>query len=184
MLGRARALATVLVGGDPASAVYVGAKQRACAEVGMTPFDIRLPEDASFAQVTDTLADLNEDEAVSGVLLQLPVPDHLDGPTLAARVAPAKDIDGLTPINVGLLSLGQPGLRPCTPLGVMELLADTGTRLEGAEAGVVRPRARPPLPLAHGRPGRGLRPRRRPRRRRRAGAPRHPRIRQARRGRD
>jgi methylenetetrahydrofolate dehydrogenase (NADP+)/methenyltetrahydrofolate cyclohydrolase len=130
-------LATVLVGGDPASAVYVGAKQRACAEVGMTPFDVRLPEDASFAQVADTLADLNANEAVSGVLLQLPVPDHLDGPTLTAMVDPAKDIDGLTPINVGLLSLGQPGLRPCTPLGVMELLADTGAPLEGAEAVVI-----------------------------------------------
>jgi methylenetetrahydrofolate dehydrogenase (NADP+) / methenyltetrahydrofolate cyclohydrolase len=135
--GRRPGLATVLVGGDPASAVYVGAKQRACAEVGMTPFDVRLSADASFAQVADTLADLNADEAVSGMLLQLPVPDHLDGPTLTAMVDPAKDIDGLTPINVGLLLLGQPGLRPCTPLGVMELLADTGTRLEGAEAVVI-----------------------------------------------
>jgi methylenetetrahydrofolate dehydrogenase (NADP+)/methenyltetrahydrofolate cyclohydrolase len=135
--GRSPGLATVLVGGDPASAVYVGAKQRACAEIGMTPFDVRLAEDASFAQVADTLAALNVDDAVSGVLLQLPVPDHLDGPTLTAMVDPAKDIDGLTPINVGLLSLGQPGLRPCTPLGVMELLADTGVELEGAEAVVI-----------------------------------------------
>jgi methylenetetrahydrofolate dehydrogenase (NADP+)/methenyltetrahydrofolate cyclohydrolase len=135
--GRPPGLATVLVGGDPASAVYVGAKQRACAEVGMTPFDVRLPEDASFAQVADTLAGLNANEVVSGVLLQLPVPDHLDGPTLTAMVDPAKDIDGLTPINVGLLSLGQPGLRPCTPLGVMELLADTGTRLDSAETVVI-----------------------------------------------
>jgi methylenetetrahydrofolate dehydrogenase (NADP+)/methenyltetrahydrofolate cyclohydrolase len=135
--GRPPGLATVLVGGDPASAVYVGAKQRACVEIGMTPFDVRLPADASFAQVTDTLAGLNADGAVSGVLLQLPVPAHLDGPTLTALVDPAKDIDGLTPINVGLLALGQPGLRPCTPLGVIELLADAGTRLEGAEAVVV-----------------------------------------------
>jgi methylenetetrahydrofolate dehydrogenase (NADP+)/methenyltetrahydrofolate cyclohydrolase len=135
--GRPPGLATVLVGDDPASAVYVGGKQRACAEVGMAPFDVRLPADASFAQVQETLAQLNGDAAVSGVLLQLPVPAHLDGPTLTAMVDPAKDVDGLTAINVGRLSLGQPGLRPCTPQGVMLLLADVGAQLEGAEAVVL-----------------------------------------------
>jgi methylenetetrahydrofolate dehydrogenase (NADP+) / methenyltetrahydrofolate cyclohydrolase len=135
--GRPPGLATVLVGDDPASAVYVGNKQRACAEVGMVPFDVRLPVDASFAQVQETLAQLNGDAAVSGVLLQLPVPAHLDGPTLTAMVDPAKDVDGLTAINVGRLSLGQPGLRPCTPQGVMLLLADANAQLEGAEAVVL-----------------------------------------------
>lgn len=135
--GRPPGLATVLVGDDPASAVYVGGKQRACAEVGMAPFDVRLPADASFAQVQETLAELNGDAAVSGVLLQLPVPAHLDGPTLTAMVDPAKDVDGLTAINVGRLSLGQPGLRPCTPQGVMLLLADVNARLEGAQAVVL-----------------------------------------------
>jgi methylenetetrahydrofolate dehydrogenase (NADP+) / methenyltetrahydrofolate cyclohydrolase len=137
LTGRVPGLATVLVGEDPASAVYVGAKQRACAEVGMTPFDRRLPAGASFDQVAEELQVLNADEAVSGVLLQLPVPEQLDGPALTALVDADKDVDGLTPVNAGRLSLGRPGLRPCTPLGVMELLAHTGVALEGAEAVVV-----------------------------------------------
>ncbi len=136
-LGRAPGLATVLVGEDPASAVYVGGKQRACAEVGMVPFDRRLPAHASFDEVADELERLNADRAVSGVLLQLPVPDPLDGPALTAMISADKDVDGLTPVNAGLLSLGRPGLRPCTPSGVIELLADTGVTLEGAEAVVV-----------------------------------------------
>jgi methylenetetrahydrofolate dehydrogenase (NADP+) / methenyltetrahydrofolate cyclohydrolase len=139
-VGRPPGLATVLVGEDPASAVYVGGKQRACAEVGMTPIDRRLPADASFDQAAELLGDLNADEAVSGVLLQLPVPAHLDGPALTGLIDPAKDVDGLTPVNAGLLALGRPGLRPCTPLGVMELLASVGVsgdRIEGAEAVVV-----------------------------------------------
>ena len=130
-------LATVLVGEDPGSAVYVAGKQRACAEVGMIPFDRRLPADVSFEQVAEELRSLNRDEEVSGVLLQLPVPGHLDGPALTSLIDPDKDVDGLTPINAGLLSLGRPGLRPCTPLGVMELLADAGVQPEGAQAVVV-----------------------------------------------
>jgi methylenetetrahydrofolate dehydrogenase (NADP+)/methenyltetrahydrofolate cyclohydrolase len=135
--GRAPGLATVLVGDDPASAVYVGGKQRACAEVGMTPFDRRLPADASFEDVAAELQALTGDDAVSGILLQLPVPDQLDGPSLTNMIPPEKDVDGLTPINAGLLALGEPGLRPCTPLGVIELLARAGVELEGAEAVVV-----------------------------------------------
>src|SRR5271168_3342770 len=135
--GRPPGLATVLVGEDPASAVYVGAKQRACAEVGMVPFDRRMPPSSSFADVAEELERLNAEDAVSGVLLQLPVPAHLDGPALTALIDPAKDVDGLTPPNAGLLALGRPGLRPCTPLGVLELLADTGVALEGTEAVVV-----------------------------------------------
>jgi methylenetetrahydrofolate dehydrogenase (NADP+)/methenyltetrahydrofolate cyclohydrolase len=134
---RVPGLATVLVGDDPASAVYVGGKQRACAEVGMNPFDVRLPADASFERVAEALARLNGDEQVSGILLQLPVPEHLDGPSLTNMVPPEKDVDGLTPVNAGLLSLGLPGLRSCTPQGVMELLRRTGVALEGAEAVVV-----------------------------------------------
>ncbi len=138
--GRTPGLATVLVGEDPASAVYVGGKQRACAEVGMTPFDKRLPAEATHEQVAELLGSLNTDPAVSGVLLQLPVPAHLDGPALTGLIDPGKDVDGLTPHNAGLLALGRTGLRPCTPLGVMELLASAGVdaeRLEGAEAVVV-----------------------------------------------
>jgi methylenetetrahydrofolate dehydrogenase (NADP+)/methenyltetrahydrofolate cyclohydrolase len=136
-VGRPPGLATVLVGEDPASAVYVGGKQRACKEVGMIPFDRRLPADASFDQVAAELRSLNEDPAVSGVLLQLPLPDHLDGTSLTATIDPDKDVDGLTPVNAGLLALGLPGLRPCTPSGVLELLASVEAKLEGAEAVVV-----------------------------------------------
>jgi methylenetetrahydrofolate dehydrogenase (NADP+)/methenyltetrahydrofolate cyclohydrolase len=135
--GRTPGLATVLVGGDPASAVYVAAKQRACLEVGMAPFDRRLPAESSEAVLAAELDALNADAAVNGILLQLPVPAHLDGSSLTGMIAAEKDVDGLTPVNAGLLSLGRPGLRPCTPSGVMELLADTGAALEGAEAVVV-----------------------------------------------
>jgi methylenetetrahydrofolate dehydrogenase (NADP+)/methenyltetrahydrofolate cyclohydrolase len=105
--------------------------------VGIVPFDRRLPPTASFAQVAAELEQLNADPEVSGVLLQLPLPEHLDDATLTAMISPEKDVDGLTPINAGRLSLGQPALRPCTPLGVMELLADAGVELEGAETVVV-----------------------------------------------
>jgi methylenetetrahydrofolate dehydrogenase (NADP+)/methenyltetrahydrofolate cyclohydrolase len=135
--GRPPGLATVLVGEDPASAVYVGGKQRASEEVGIVPFDRRLPADAGAELIAEELDALNDDPAVSGILLQLPVPAHLDGPSLTAMIAPEKDVDGLTPINAGLLALGSPGLRPCTPAGVMVLLADTGVELEGAEAVIV-----------------------------------------------
>ncbi len=134
---RAPGLATVLVGEDPASAVYVGGKQRASTEVGIVPFDRRLPADASAEQVTEELEGLNSDPAVSGILLQLPVPAHLDGPSLTGLIAAEKDVDGLTPVNAGLLALGSPGLRPCTPAGVMVLLEEAGVELEGAEAVVV-----------------------------------------------
>jgi len=136
-VGHAPGLATVLVGEDPASAVYVGGKQRACVEVGMVPFDRRLGADATFEDIAAELRSLNAEEAVSGVLLQLPLPGHLDGAALTAMIDPGKDVDGLTPVNAGLLALGLPGLRPCTPSGVMELLASVDTQLEGAEAVVI-----------------------------------------------
>jgi methylenetetrahydrofolate dehydrogenase (NADP+)/methenyltetrahydrofolate cyclohydrolase len=135
--GRPPGLATVLVGEDPASAVYVGGKQRACAEVGMRPLDVRLPADTGAEHVAERLGELAGDDGTDGILLQLPLPAHLDGRTLTGLIDPAKDVDGLTPVNAGLLSLGRPGLRPCTPSGVMELLAGVDARLEGAEAVVV-----------------------------------------------
>jgi methylenetetrahydrofolate dehydrogenase (NADP+)/methenyltetrahydrofolate cyclohydrolase len=134
---RAPGLATVLVGEDAASAVYVGGKQRACAEVGMRPFDVRLPADTSAEDLAARLHALNEDDDVDGVLLQLPLPDHLDGPSLTELIDPGKDVDGLTPVNAGLLVLGRPGLRPCTPAGVIELLASVDAQIEGAEAVIV-----------------------------------------------
>jgi methylenetetrahydrofolate dehydrogenase (NADP+)/methenyltetrahydrofolate cyclohydrolase len=130
-------LATVLVGDDPASAVYVGGKQRASAQVGIEGFDHRLTDDASHAQVEALLRELGDDPRVSGILLQLPTPPQVDGGALTEIIDPAKDVDGLTPISAGLLAKGRPGLRPCTPSGVIELLRRHDVELEGAEAVVV-----------------------------------------------
>jgi methylenetetrahydrofolate dehydrogenase (NADP+)/methenyltetrahydrofolate cyclohydrolase len=135
--GRRPGLATVLVGDDAASAVYVAGKQKATREVGMEAFDHRLPADASRAEVVALIERLNADDAVSGIIVQLPLPPHLDGVELTGMVHPAKDVDGLTPISAGLLALGRPGLRPCTPVGVMLLLERAGAPLEGAEAVVI-----------------------------------------------
>ena len=130
-------LATVLVGEDPASAVYVGGKQKATHEVGMQGFDHRLAADTPQEDVEALLAELNGDPRVSGILLQLPTPEHIDGNGLTWLIDPAKDVDGLTPVSAGLLAKGRPGLRPCTPAGCMELLDRYGVELEGAEAVVV-----------------------------------------------
>jgi methylenetetrahydrofolate dehydrogenase (NADP+) / methenyltetrahydrofolate cyclohydrolase len=130
-------LATVLVGDDPGSVIYVANKQKACREVGIDGRDHRLPTDASQEEVTDLLTSLNEDAGVSGILLQIPVPDHLDGDALTALIDPAKDVDGLTPVNAGALAQGRPGLRPCTPSGAIELLDSYDVPIEGAEAVVV-----------------------------------------------
>jgi methylenetetrahydrofolate dehydrogenase (NADP+) / methenyltetrahydrofolate cyclohydrolase len=135
--GRRPGLATVLVGDDPASAIYVGGKQKASREVGIEPFDHRLPADVPGAEVEALIERLNADPDVSGILCQLPVPDHLDGVRLTGLIDPGKDVDGLTPISAGLLALGREGLRPCTPSGVMVLLAETGVDLEGKRAVVV-----------------------------------------------
>src|SRR3954454_17748655 len=135
--GRAPGLATVLVGDDPASAVYVGNKQKSSAEVGIQCFDHRLPAYAAEEDVIALIERLNADDDVSGILCQLPVPAHMDGVKLTGLVDPGKDVDGLTPISAGLLALGREGLRPCTPEGVMILLAEAGAKLEGAEAVVI-----------------------------------------------
>ena len=149
----------------------------------------------TFEQVAGRLQALNDDPAVSGVLLQLPLPDHLDGPTLTGLIDPGKDVDGLTPVNAGLLSLGRPGLRPCTPSGVIELLASvrrTARRRRGGRRGPLEPvrqadgaaaaggeRDRHDLPFAHARPARGVRTRGHPDRGRRQGKNRQARLRQA-----
>jgi methylenetetrahydrofolate dehydrogenase (NADP+)/methenyltetrahydrofolate cyclohydrolase len=135
--GRRPGLATVLVGNDPASAVYVGGKQRACLEVGIEGFAHDLPADATQEQVVALLHELNRDGRVSGILLQLPTPEHIDGSYLTTLIDPGKDVDGLTPVSAGLLAKGLPGLRPCTPAGVIELLRRYDVALEGAEAVIV-----------------------------------------------
>src|SRR5215210_6459711 len=130
-------LATVLVGDDPASAVYVGGKQRASAEVGIAGFDHRLPHDTSHGEVEALVSELNADRRVSGILLQLPTPPQVDGAALSELIDASKDVDGLTPVSAGLLAKGRPGLRPCTPVGVMEMLRRHDVELEGAEAVVI-----------------------------------------------
>jgi methylenetetrahydrofolate dehydrogenase (NADP+)/methenyltetrahydrofolate cyclohydrolase len=135
--GRPPGLATVLVGEDPGSMVYVGMKHRESEAIGITSFDHRLAADTSESEVVELIESLNADPAVSGVLIQLPLPGHLDGVKLPGLVDVAKDVDGLTALSAGLLALGRPGLRPCTPSGVMVLLESAGSELEGVEAVVV-----------------------------------------------
>jgi methylenetetrahydrofolate dehydrogenase (NADP+) / methenyltetrahydrofolate cyclohydrolase len=130
-------LATVLVGDDEASRIYVAGKQRACEEVGMRSIAHELPSTATREELLDLLGDLNRSAEVHGIVLQLPLPSHLDAAEMTAEIDPLKDVDGLTPTNAGLLSQGRPRLVPATPAGVIELLHASDTRLEGAEVVVV-----------------------------------------------
>ena len=135
--GEAPGLATILVGDDPASAIYVANKRKACAEAGITDHHRHLSAAASQDEVAALIEECNSNPDMSGILLQLPVPAGLHGAELTALISPEKDVDGLTPISAGRLAQGTPGLRPCTPLGVIELLDTVGVALEGAEAVVV-----------------------------------------------
>lgn len=135
--GRAPLLVTVIVGDDPASEVYVRNKHRACEEAGMRSAHHGLPTETSESELLELVAELGADDDVDGILVQLPVPDHIDPDRVVAAIDPAKDVDGLTPVNAGLLAHGMAGLVPCTPAGVMELLRHEGVELEGAEAVVV-----------------------------------------------
>lgn len=135
--GRPPGLATILIGDDPASEVYVRNKRRLSVAAGMVDLHRHLPGDVDQGTAAALIAELAADPAVSGILLQLPTPEHLDSDALIAAIPAEKDIDGLTPANAGLLAQGRPGLRPCTPAGVMELLRAQGVELSGAEAVVV-----------------------------------------------
>lgn len=147
--GFAPGLATVLVGDDPASHVYVGHKRKDCAEVGMESIHTELPTDVLQDELAATLRRLNEDERVHGIILQLPLPDALDADALIGLIDPDKDVDGLTPVSAGRLVQGREGMVPCTPAGVMELLRHTGVELRGAEAVVVGRSNLVGKPLAH-----------------------------------
>jgi methylenetetrahydrofolate dehydrogenase (NADP+)/methenyltetrahydrofolate cyclohydrolase len=135
--GQRPGLATILVGDDPASAIYVANKRKACAEVGIVDLHQHLAADSTQEQVAAVIEQCNGDPQISGILLQLPVPAGLHGASLTELIAPDKDVDGLTPISVGRLWQNTPGLRPCTPQGVIELLDSQGVVLEGTEAVVV-----------------------------------------------
>jgi methylenetetrahydrofolate dehydrogenase (NADP+)/methenyltetrahydrofolate cyclohydrolase len=130
-------LAVVLVGNDAASAVYVRNKRRACERVGFASFDHDLPRDTGQRELEALIDRLNADPRVHGILLQLPLPPHLDAMAIINRIAPEKDVDGFHAENVGRLALRQPGLRPCTPKGIMTLLAHTDRPVRGAEAVVI-----------------------------------------------
>jgi methylenetetrahydrofolate dehydrogenase (NADP+)/methenyltetrahydrofolate cyclohydrolase len=135
--GRRPALALVRVGEDPASKVYVGAKAKACEECGIGSRNMHLPGDASEADVLSALRDFNEDPTVDGILLQLPLPRHLDSDRAIAAIRPEKDVDGFHPENLGRLAAGNPRFVPCTPLGIRELLLRNGVRTAGANVVVL-----------------------------------------------
>lgn len=135
--GRRPGLATVLVGDDSASAIYVGGKQKACREVGINGFDHRLDAETTREELVELIERLNADPEVSGIIVQLPLPPHLDGTEMTSLVRADKDVDGLTPLSAGLLALNREGLRSCTPAGVMVLLEEAGVDLKGKEAVVI-----------------------------------------------
>ena len=135
--GRKAGLAVVLVGEDPASQVYVASKAKQTVACGMASFEHRLPADTDQATLIALIDQLNADGAVDGILVQLPLPKHLDEQAVVERISPDKDVDGLTPISTGRLALGLPGLVPCTPLGSLMLLKDRLGNLSGLNAVVI-----------------------------------------------
>jgi methylenetetrahydrofolate dehydrogenase (NADP+) / methenyltetrahydrofolate cyclohydrolase len=135
--GRVPVLATVIVGDDPASEIYIRNKHKACEEAGMGSVHHGLATDTGEEELLELVEGLGREPDVDGILVQLPLPGHLDPDRVVAAINPGKDVDGLTPVNAGRLAHGMPGLVPCTPAGVMELLRHEGVELEGAEAVVV-----------------------------------------------
>jgi methylenetetrahydrofolate dehydrogenase (NADP+) / methenyltetrahydrofolate cyclohydrolase len=136
-VGRPPGLAVLMVGDNPASAAYVAGKEKACAKVGIASFGEHFPESTSQAELEKAIATLNQDERVDGILVQLPLPDHLDSVALLNQILPEKDVDGLHPVNLGRLVRGEPGLRSCTPAGVMRLLQAYDLDPRGKQAVVI-----------------------------------------------
>ena len=134
---RAPGLAVVLVGHDPASQVYVGNKRKACEQAGILSLSYDLPEDTSQAALEALVDELNENPAVDGILVQLPLPSHLDADPILVKIRPDKDVDGFHPYNIGRLMQRKPTLRPCTPAGVITLLDSIGTPYKGQHAVIV-----------------------------------------------
>ncbi|GAA5136862.1 bifunctional methylenetetrahydrofolate dehydrogenase/methenyltetrahydrofolate cyclohydrolase FolD [Thalassotalea piscium] len=134
---RAPGLAVILVGDNPASQVYVGSKHRACEEVGFISPSYKLPDTTTQAELLELITQLNNDNTIDGILVQLPLPESIDANSVIEHIAPNKDVDGFHPSNVGKLVLRQPGLRPCTPKGIMTLIQSTGVKTHGLDALVV-----------------------------------------------
>jgi len=130
-------LATILVGDDPASHVYVGSKHKASHEAGIESRDHRFPAEATESEILDLIAELNADDGVDGILVQLPLPGHMNEPKVLQAVDPEKDVDGFHVVNAGHLYLGEPRLVPATPSGVMVMLAEHGVELKGKDAVVI-----------------------------------------------
>jgi methylenetetrahydrofolate dehydrogenase (NADP+) / methenyltetrahydrofolate cyclohydrolase len=142
-------LATILVGDDPASHIYIDLKQKAATRAGMDARDLKLPADTSEEELLATIAEVNADDDVDGLLVQLPLPDHIDENRVIEAIAPDKDVDGIHPVNAGRLYLGRPTLVPGTPLGIMRMLDEYEIPLEGARAVVVGRSAIVGKPMAH-----------------------------------
>jgi methylenetetrahydrofolate dehydrogenase (NADP+) / methenyltetrahydrofolate cyclohydrolase len=136
-VNRPPGLAVLMVGDNPASAAYVRNKERACERIGMASFGHHFPADTSQAELTQVIHQLNQDDRVDGILVQLPLPNHLDAEALLYEIAPEKDADGLHPMNLGRLVRKEPGLRSCTPAGVMKLLAHYNLEIQGKHAVVI-----------------------------------------------
>jgi methylenetetrahydrofolate dehydrogenase (NADP+)/methenyltetrahydrofolate cyclohydrolase len=130
-------LATVIVGSDPASQMYIRMKHRACEQVGIGSSGIELPKDATTGQVLEAVTQLNNDDDIHGILVQLPLPKYVDSERVIAAVRPDKDVDGFNPVNLGLLFSGRPRFVPCTPKGIMTLLAEYKIELAGTRAVVI-----------------------------------------------
>lgn len=134
---RAPGLAVVIVGENPASKIYVGKKRKMCQELGMLSKDFNLPETVSEAELLRIINELNNDATIDGILIQLPLPKHIDSTKVLETIRPDKDVDGFHPYNVGRLSIGQSVLRPCTPKGMVTLLKSTGVEIKGLDAVVI-----------------------------------------------
>ena len=130
-------LAVIQVGNDPASTVYVGNKKKACAYIGIESRAYELPEETTEEELLALIEQLNQDDSVNGILVQLPIPAHMDEKKVIEAISPKKDVDGFHPQSVGALSIGEPGFVSCTPAGIIQLLKRSGIEIEGKECVVV-----------------------------------------------
>lgn len=142
-------LAVVLVGDDQASATYVRSKLRDCEECGIASFDYKLPADASQDEILQLVRNLNDDPKITGILVQIPLPSHLDAEEIIEAISPLKDVDGFHPTSLGRLVRGLPGLRPCTPAGIMVMLDEYNIELAGKNAVIVGRSSIVGKPMAH-----------------------------------
>lgn len=130
-------LAVIQVGNNPASTVYVGNKKKACAYTGITSLAYELPEETTEEELLQKIEELNQDKKVNGILVQLPLPKHMDEDKIIEAISPAKDVDGFHPVNVGALSIGKDGFISCTPYGIIQLLKRSGTEIDGKNCVII-----------------------------------------------